>query len=67
MHFVEVETTVDIIKDDPADNKYLACACEGEANYIISGDYHLLDIKPYKGIGILKAKSFFNIWKSFST
>jgi len=61
---VEGEKTIDIIKDDPADNKYPSCACEGEANYIISGDHHLLDLKAYEGIEILKAKSFLSIWKN---
>jgi putative PIN family toxin of toxin-antitoxin system len=61
---VEGEKTVDIIKDDPADNKYLSCAHEGEANYIISGDHHLLDLKAYEGIEILNAQSFLSIWKN---
>lgn len=60
---VEGEEAVDVIKDDPTDNKYLACAYEGEADYIVSGDHHLLDIEAYEGIEILKAKSFLNIWK----
>ena len=59
---VEGEEMVDIIKDDPSDNKYLACASEGEADYIVSGDHHLLDIKIYEGIEILKVKAFLNIW-----
>jgi putative PIN family toxin of toxin-antitoxin system len=61
---VEGETTVDIIKDDPADNKYLSCAYEGEANYIISGDHHLLDLKTYEGIEIINAQSFLSRWKN---
>jgi len=60
---VEGKEDIDIIKDDPTDNKYLACAYEGEADYIVSGDHHLLGIRTYKGIEILKAKSFLNIWK----
>ena len=59
---VEGEKTVDIIKDDPSDNKYLACAYEGEADYIISGDHHLLDIETYQGIAVVKAKVFLNVW-----
>ena len=55
---VEGEEIANIIKDDPSDNKYLACAYEGEADYIISGDHHLLDIKAYEGIEILKVKTF---------
>ena len=59
---VEGEKTVDIIKDDPSDNKYLACAYEGEADYIVSGDNHLLDLETYQGIAIIKANTFLNVW-----
>jgi len=50
-------------EDDPTDNKYLACAYEGEADYIVSGDHHLLDIETYRGTRILKAKSFLDVWE----
>lgn len=33
--------TFNAVKDDPTDNKYLECAVEGEADFIISGDRHL--------------------------
>ena len=52
-----------MIKDDPTANKYLACALEGEAQYIVSGDRHLLDVGQYQGIKILNAKAFLNIWQ----
>ena len=58
---VEGNETVEVIKDDPSDNKYLACASEGEADYIVSGDHHLLNIENYRGIEIIKAKAFLNI------
>jgi len=60
---VEGKEPVDVIKDDPTDNKYLACAHEGEADYIVSGDHHLLDLKTYKGIVIIKPKAFLNRWE----
>jgi len=63
---VEGEMSVDIIKNDPSDNKYLACAYEGEADYIVSGDHHLLDIEIYQGIAIVKAKAFLNVWAKIS-
>ena len=59
---VEGCETLELIKDDPSDNKYLVCAFEGEADYIVSGDHHLLDIGTYRGIEIIKAKAFLNIW-----
>ena len=48
----------DKIKDDPTDNKFLACALEAEADYIVSGDNHLLALKHFHGIQIVDAKNF---------
>ena len=46
---------IGIIRDDPQDNMILECAETGYADYIVSGDEHLLSIKEYKGIKILKS------------
>jgi hypothetical protein len=58
---VEPQMTLDIIKEDPADNRVLECAVAGEASYIISGNDHLLKIKEYKGIVILKPAEFLTL------
>lgn len=55
---IEVKSHIDIIKEDPTDNIFLECAVEGNANYIISGDHHLLDLKSYNEIQIMRAKDF---------
>lgn len=47
-----------IIKDDPDDDKFLYTAADGNADYIVSGDHHLLDLKEYNGIPILSPKDF---------
>lgn len=52
------ELMLDVIRDDPSDNKILACAVEGEADYIISGDRHLTDLKEFQGITIIKPVIF---------
>ena len=49
---------LDVIKDDASDNKYLECAVEGGAHYIISGDKHLTDLKSFRGIKIMKPAHF---------
>jgi len=49
------DTKVDVITDDPVDNIILACAIEGQANYIVSGDHHLTSLKIYQGIEITSA------------
>ena len=40
---------------DPADDEVLACALGANADYIVSGDAHLLDLKQYQGIPIINA------------
>lgn len=48
---------VRVLDDDP-DNRILECAAEGKADWIVSGDSHLLALKEYQGIPILKAVKF---------
>jgi putative PIN family toxin of toxin-antitoxin system len=55
------ESKVDIIKEDPTDNKYLACSQEGQADYIVTGDQHLLKEGRYKGTKIVTPKEFLEI------
>ena len=49
------------VKKDMEDNKFIACALEGDADYIVSGDEHLLGLKHYKGIQIVDARIFLKI------
>ena len=49
---------VEVVKDDPDDNKIIECALTAEADYIVSGDSHLFNIKEVLGIKILKPKEF---------
>lgn len=46
------------IKDDPDDNKFLDCAVHVSADYIISGDDHLLKLREFKGIKIVNPAAF---------
>lgn len=46
------------IPDDPKDEMFLSCALDGEADYIISGDKHLLNLEEFRGISILTIKQF---------
>lgn len=43
---------------DPADEKFLACALDGQADVIVSGDHHLLDLGVYRDIPIMTARQF---------
>lgn len=46
---------------DPKDDMVIACAVEGEANYIITGDHHLLSLREYEGILILDPAQFVSL------
>ena len=52
------ELKLKVIKGDPPDNEVLACAVEGEADFIISGDEDLKKLNIYRGIRIIGAKEF---------
>jgi predicted nucleic acid-binding protein len=46
------------VLEDPEDNRILECAVEAEANYIVSGDSHLLKLSRYRNIEVLNAVGF---------
>ena len=39
----------------------IACALEGQADFIISGDHHLTDLKNYQGIKIVDPATFLTL------
>lgn len=53
--------TVERLTTDPTDNKFLACALEGHADYVVSLDNHLLEIKHFHQIQIVDLKHFLKI------
>ncbi|MFH0787136.1 MAG: putative toxin-antitoxin system toxin component, PIN family [Pseudomonadota bacterium] len=55
------ELVLDLIKDDPTDNIILACAVEGGADFIISGDSHLLGLESFEEIEIVAPATFLKL------
>jgi hypothetical protein len=43
---------------DPKDDKFLACAVEGKAYYLVSSDKELLDMESYRGVAIVNPGQF---------
>jgi len=52
-----------VIREDPADDRVLGCALKGKAKYIVSGDKHLLRLKEFRGIKIVRAREFLDAIK----
>ena len=45
---------VKVVTDDPDDNIIVECALESNSKYIITYDKHLLNLKEYGGIRIIR-------------
>ena len=54
LEIVTPSETIEIIKEDPADNKVLEGAVEARVNFIVSYDKHLLKIRSFRGIRVIK-------------
>ena len=55
---------INVIKEDPPDNKFLECAVEAKADYLISGDKeHLLPLKNFQGIKIISPSEFLELYQ----
>ena len=61
----EPPESVDVIEDDPTDNRILECAQAAEAQFVVTGDKkHLLPLSSFRGISIVGLRDFL---ASFST
>lgn len=49
---------LDIIKEDPPDNRILECAEAAGSEFIVTGDKDLLRIKRHGGVRIVKVADF---------
>jgi uncharacterized protein len=60
---VKVKKHLNIITQNPEDNKFLELAQAGGADYILSGDKHLLELRHFQGIKILTPDEFIKAMK----
>ena len=58
---VETKEILNIVKDDPDDNKVLECAVASSSTYIVTYDKHLLNLKEFRGIKIIKPEEIINL------
>lgn len=55
------ERAVAVVAADPDDDKYLAAALEGRAQYVVSGDRHLLDVGAHEGVQVVTPRAFLDL------
>lgn len=51
-----------VVADDPDDNTFIACALEGQAEYIVSEDKDLRRIGQYRSIRIVGKQDFLRLF-----
>lgn len=59
VNLIEANTKVNVCRD-PDDDKFLGCAIDSKALYIVSGDKDLLTLEKYDDIEIITAREFCN-------
>jgi len=53
---------VNAVRDDPDDSRILECALAAKADFVVSGDRHLLRLRAYGIIPIVTPREFVEIF-----
>ncbi|AFK06819.1 putative toxin-antitoxin system toxin component, PIN family [Mesotoga prima MesG1.Ag.4.2] len=62
---VDSSEDISIAIEDPDDTKFISCAVQAGAKYIVSGDHHLLDVEKFEGTAIVTPAEFLRTFASF--
>lgn len=57
LDMIEPVSKIEVCRD-PDDNKFIECAVDAKALYIVSGDKDLLDVQSYENVEIVTAAEF---------
>ena len=60
---VEPIKKLDVVKADPDDNKILEAALAGKADYVVSYDPHLTELREWAEIKIITPTNFLLMWR----
>ena len=62
-HIDESQSRERIVIEDPDDDKFFHLAIKTGAQYIVSRDIHLLNVKEFRGVRVLKPEVFLSALK----
>lgn len=57
-NIIEDISTIDAVPNDPDDNMIVACVLKASADFVLSGDPHLKDLREYQTIKIISPAQF---------
>lgn len=61
---VQVKSSVSVVDEDPSDNKFLECVLASEADYVVSGDRHLVKLKKYGKTRVVTVGEFIKVLRT---
>jgi putative PIN family toxin of toxin-antitoxin system len=59
----KIKSRFRVVREDPSDDTILRTAYDGKADYIVSGDEHLLALKEFRGIKIVTVSEMLELLK----
>jgi len=59
---IESKSRIEGVCKDPDDDKFISCAISAGADFIVSGDADLCNLKNYKSVRIIKPLNLLNIF-----
>jgi uncharacterized protein len=62
VQIIQEPKVVRVVRSDPDDDKFIACAVAARVRWLISGDTHLLSLRRYKSIRIVTPQQFWAVW-----
>lgn len=61
--FVELPAGIGNVCRDPKDEVYIVCAVVAQADFLVSGDQDLLDLKEHEGVKIISLPTFVQLFQ----
>jgi predicted nucleic acid-binding protein len=58
---VTPDRKLDVVREDPADNRILECAVKGKSEYFVTRDNHLLKLQSFAGTRMIKVADFLRV------
>ena len=62
VQIIQEPKVIRVVRSDPDDDKFIACAVASRVRWLISGDTHLLSMRRYQSIRIVTPHQFWTVW-----
>jgi predicted nucleic acid-binding protein len=59
---VRITSRLHVVEDEP-DNRIIECAIHARADFIVTGDRHLLSLNQYKDVPMIRLAAFLELLK----